>query len=712
MKKYVLTILIAAMAILFNITALAEDELYSEAVTETDSVVFCGEENSENLTSADNPSDESGASEEPSVSAEPTNEPNASVEPSPSTEPSPSDKPVDSDEPSPSTEPSPSDKPVASDEPSSSTEPSPSDKPVDSDELSPSEQPTPSDKPENSDTTDDSSATDQNDEETESVEIIDIITSSSIYLQFFPTGQPVGDIELPEYVYAQTGPRSFLECDVDWENANEIDTSAAGRQVLRGTLIAPEGISFDGGLEPVVEIPLLMYDENGEGTEVLMPSEITSSTILIPLNANPDEYINTDNQYTLYTQNGDRFYAKAVWEDIVPFTECGEYTVTGRLALPCGIKAEQEEDLLLEQKFFVMKEDKIYLDFVTIENGEIVCTWLKAIDDSDNIEVYYSPDNEDWQVDDLYGFAIDNAFIIPTAFLTPDTNYYFRLKYDDEFTDILFVNITADEISGNIIQGDRDGGDTAHQELPAYIEETKPSSSASSHLDASAHSGSGSGGGKEISVIASGTDVLAESKNSDTLFSVGIPVETSAPSEMTDSTTTEISGARIEDMLEVNPNNIVFEKDGISVELAPDFVDRNNIKPDDIVNVAIDRKGDRFTLNISAKGNEINEIPGTVVKFPISNDTAPTVTSDDGTQYQTVLTDNIASLEIDKTGTYTSDDLADDKNADNSREGYQIIYDENADNDKDGFPVIYCIIGAIVIAAAAVLLWRKLRHGK
>ena len=43
MKKYVLTILIAAMAILFNITALAEDELYSEAVTETDSVVFCGE---------------------------------------------------------------------------------------------------------------------------------------------------------------------------------------------------------------------------------------------------------------------------------------------------------------------------------------------------------------------------------------------------------------------------------------------------------------------------------------------------------------------------------------------------------------------------------------------------------------------------------------------------------------------------------------------
>lgn len=155
------------MAILFNITALAEDELYSEAVTETYSVVFCGEENSENLTSADNPSDESGASEEPSVSAEPTNEPNASDEPSPSTEPSPSDKPVDSDEPS------------------------------------------PSDKPENSDTTDDSSATDQNDEETESVEIIDIITSSSIYLQFFPTGQPVGDIELPEYVYAQTGPRGY-----------------------------------------------------------------------------------------------------------------------------------------------------------------------------------------------------------------------------------------------------------------------------------------------------------------------------------------------------------------------------------------------------------------------------------------------------------------------------------------------------------------------
>ena len=40
MKKYVLTILIAAMAILFNITALAEDELYSKAVTETYSVVF------------------------------------------------------------------------------------------------------------------------------------------------------------------------------------------------------------------------------------------------------------------------------------------------------------------------------------------------------------------------------------------------------------------------------------------------------------------------------------------------------------------------------------------------------------------------------------------------------------------------------------------------------------------------------------------------
>lgn len=94
--------------------------------------------------------------------------------------------------------------------------------------------------------------------------IDEIILMQSVYLQFSPVNKPLKDIEFPTDIYVCDRSGSFYECTVLWDSLDSADTSSAGRKELRGQLVPPDGYVFAGGMEPIVSVPVLIYDENGD----------------------------------------------------------------------------------------------------------------------------------------------------------------------------------------------------------------------------------------------------------------------------------------------------------------------------------------------------------------------------------------------------------------------------------------------------------------
>ena len=224
------------------------------------------------------------------------------------------------------------------------------------------------------------------------------VTEEKVPLQFFPSGSLINDLELYNYATIMTNEYLYIQCKINWDQPKTIDTSIPGRKTLKGYLIPPEGCIFENNYKPYVEIPIIVYDESGEGTETLVPpAEIdyyNDNIIIVTPGTDISSYLETEYENPIYTQKGDYFYCNVEWENISSFTETGYHNVKGTLHLPKGIKARNEDDAIVYKKFYVMKDDKIYIEPYYIRGNSLMFPWLKEITDPENIEFYYSFDGE------------------------------------------------------------------------------------------------------------------------------------------------------------------------------------------------------------------------------------------------------------------------------------------------------------------------------
>ena len=453
--------------------------------------------------------------------------------------------------------------------------------------------------------------------------IINIIQSRLVdeSLLFFAEKEKIDVSELCDTAYVVSDTYKHYYCDIKWDSADDTDTSSPGRITLRGKIIPPDGFEFNGN--DSIECTVIIYDDDNP-TEELADFEYDTETTVVHLGENLSEYL--DESISLYTTAGDLFTAQIRWQDTVAPNIQGEFQAEGIIILPKGIRVKNKEDIVVHRNFYAMKDDKIYLKTYFTKGGNIVFPWLYRVEDTENVEIQYSLDNENWSIskDDEFGTVNSNQFLIFAMLLDPDTDYYFRLYYNGEYTDTVLINPNVDPV---IIGGDHDGGDNYEQTLPPVIQET-PVSDDESPDKALSHRGSGSQTDSSNKGSSSGSAQVLE---------------------RSDANTTIISGKRLMDLAEINDNKIIFEKEGISAELSEDFIERNDIKEDDIVSVTISKnQNDDFSIDISINNNEIKEIPDTVISLPKAENTYDTasITDKHGTDA------NAKKITIDETGSY------------------------------------------------------------
>ncbi len=550
------------------------------------------------------------------------------------------------------------------------------------------------------------------------VEIIDIVTNgNAYYLRFIPKNNilleadengetdNISYINFPESVFVQTGEKKFMKCKINWENIDNIDTSKEGRIVIHGDIIPPDGVEFVSGLPPVVEIPLLIYDMDVD-TEYASVQGLYDDMFLVPYGCDLKDYFSENNTFLFRTECGDIFYCPVEWTDIPDTNTVGEIYMNGEFVLPEGIIPKNSESEYITQRFYVMKTDDIYMDYIDKTPSTIGCTWLKEIEDYENIIIDYSTDGYIWHSADKMAVVLQDCFYIPFNKFTSDTPYTFRLKYNNIIYGYLNVSVSESNIEGFYLKGDRDMGDNMETDMPDFASsqgrnsaterkqgtiskrknteitpentsekitgimdgsaEEKNFETSFSEYQASDNSNKKTDGTKPEEVSEKNSGILTEYSDRECSDSVSV-------SETNEKITTEktvLSGERLIEQAKTQGDTVTFEKKGVSLEIPSDFIKENNIEKDDWVAVSINPEGSKVNIDVRVNGNPVEKIEGSKI-----------VVLDENNEPRT--------FDADKTGEYTIG---------------------NNTADKTDRKIIFHIITIIIlmlIGGASLLIWRK-----
>ncbi len=149
-------------------------------------------------------------------------------------------------------------------------------------------------------------------------------------------------------------------------------------------------------------------------------------------------------------------------------------------------------------------------------------------------------------------------------------------------------------------------------------------------------------------------------KESGTKVTAGTDTTNDSVTEQSTDTITAVSGRRLLLMIQQN-GSAKFEKQGISVTLSSEAVNAWKVSENDEVQVCIEKTAESaFSLRIFVRGEEVTEIPGTVVEIPISVlegiQSPETVVIEDtqGNQYAKSYQEKqkVLQVTLDKTGDY------------------------------------------------------------
>lgn len=441
-------------------------------------------------------------------------------------------------------------------------------------------------------------------------------------LRFFEVNDKIDISELCNKVTICTTTGRWYQCDVEWADLYNLDTSTPGRLIINGKIIPPEGYTFS--YDNNIQTTVVIYDKNS-ATEVLKPFDYYATKNPVPVGGDASAYLN--DTINLETVNGDEFTAEIEWQNTIAPSTPGEFTVIGKVILPFGIKAEKESDLIIRHSFYAMRDDKIYLKVYESKFGNTLFRWLYNVEDYENAKVLYSFDNDNWLYSEEheYGDINDNQFLLYTSLLDENKTYYFKILYNGEYTNVIEVKNNGDIL---IIGGDHDGGDNFNQPSLPIVQRIKTSPK-------------------------SGGYSKSNDKN-ERFYSDNVEII-----ERIDLNTTIMSGKRLLDLVELNNNEIVFEKDDITTVIKGDFVKDNQINENDIISVKIRKgKNNDFGITVNVNNREVKKIPDTMIHIQGSDD------------------DKTKAFKIDETGNYIVDNDRIIKLSDNIVDNYNVEKDK------------------------------------
>ena len=145
--------------------------------------------------------------------------------------------------------------------------------------------------------------------------------------------------------------------------------------------------------------------------------------------------------------------------------------------------------------------------------------------------------------------------------------------------------------------------------------------------------------------------------------------------------TAVIVGNRLGALMSANVEKIPFENEGVLVRVPTDVVKDWNVGAEDKVEVSISREEEEISVSISKNGEEITNIPGATVEFPIqsSSGSGTVLTDSQGNSYTGAVneTQNTVVIPIDKTGEYSVEEKTSDE------ENTEAVFEENEEESQE-----------------------------
>ena len=346
----------------------------------------------------------------------------------------------------------------------------------------------------------------------------------------------------------------------------------------------------------------------------------------------------------------------------------GVYKVTGSFVSPEGY--EVADSLALPEAYAylsVQKKGEPQINTYSMPTVDLLEFPMLldgfSTEERRNIQVYLSENEGNYRKidDDLVEVTSDGIQIYYREILKKGQNYQICAVYEKGSTGIYSFSYN-DAFIVNEYWHERNFSDREEKDLPDIVQKA-PASSDEMQGEKEENLNTGSAGYHYDNSY--GTDNNADGQNSSSNKASGakaaeISDTENSVTELSTDTITAVSGKRMLLMIQQN-GSARFEKQGISVTFSPDTVNGWKINAGDEIQIGIEKTSETaFSLRIFVRGEEVIEVPGTVVEFQTSVfggiQSPETVKAEDvqGNQYAVNYQEkqNVLCMEINQTGDY------------------------------------------------------------
>ena len=359
----------------------------------------------------------------------------------------------------------------------------------------------------------------------------------------------------------------------------------------------------------------------------------------------------------------------------------GVYKVTGTFVLPEGYKVVDGLTLPVAYAYLsVQKKGEPQINTYSMPTVDLlefpVLLDGFSTEECRNMQVYLSENKGSYRKidNDLMEVTSDGIQIYYREILEKGKNYDICAVYENGSTGIYSFSYNDDFIV-NEYWHERNFSDREEKNLPDIVQKA-PETSASSGSQGSnktpsdpseeneEYSNAGSMGYHYNESYGKSDSINGQSNSSDNRESASKAVNVSdadnSVTELSTDTIIAVSGQRLLLMIQQN-GGAKFEKQGISMTLSSDIVNGWKIGADDEIQIRIEKTSESaFSLRIFVRGEEVTEVPGTVIEFLVSVfngiQSPETVKAEDvqGNQYAVDYQEkqNILRVEINQTGDY------------------------------------------------------------
>lgn len=462
----------------------------------------------------------------------------------------------------------------------------------------------------------------------------------------------------PETAWAMYERFRGVECSIAWRY-EELDQFTPGRQLLTGDILLPDGYAF--AADPLLaQVPVIVYDPEGEPTEIIASCIYGEPLPVIPLGTDREALLTyfadlTEEAY-FTTEQGDEFSCQITLDlDAIDTDEVGVYFPL-QLDLPGGVAFAENKPFLIGA--YVLPPDVMCLNALQYFMNAYLMRWLApiqepilwvAIDDSPPQPLLHTTINGDYHHN--YGLISYNAELqgfdgleIFFTTLTPGHFYQFRVQYGaGDLSNTLEIDLInnalptiTNSMGGDRNWGDReenppppttpppgtgdydpppspqpDAGGTKPEQPPTEVEQpeptpelppeplpppSEPTAPPADVEDGDVPAGDGDAGNGSVAAKPPAASTATQPPLTDRQ-------PTPRPPEYSDEYCLTVSGSRLATMLKANLTYVSFMRGTLQAAVPTSYLQELNLEADDVLTVTLYQPDETsFTVGFAING--------------------------------------------------------------------------------------------------------------